>query len=547
MTQLEVIKKFMASLDNGVEDGLTALNNAVKACSPYKTAQAAINAMVADCKKTGDAQTFLEESCGIYLNNDDTGAITGLDAGGSVSKNAEDIVPEEGKAVYPKQKSFTKEGLTMTTPKPSSLKGDKKTTLQGLYSWWMEESLKLIEESFGYSFTDEDAYTNTIDLKFYSKKNDGTLAYVSSGGDHEDVELEMYVNMGIFKNLVKSNKNGKAKNQDEYLDRTIVHELTHAIMAAKVDSYNNYDAGLPISITEGLAELVHGIDDERNEEIQELAGNSALLKEYLDTSKFESSDTYDYAAGFMFLRWLAHQSATEVPLLNYDGEQILTGTSQKDIIRNFGSDVSISGGKGNDYLSSFYSYNTNENKEIFVESVTLNGGAGNDTLEGSSDGIYFVGGAGKDSIFSYSDNATIYGGAGNDTVEINLDDKVANNTIRYASGDGKDIVYGFDSDDVLYITKGSYKVSTSGNDVIVKVGKGSVTLKDAADQEISIKNAKGKVETYSTSDLFAEDNFATADNLSAIVENNSGSVDYKISAQNFETLTQENLITYAEK
>lgn len=551
MTQLEVIKKFMSSLDSGVEDGITALNNAVKACSSFKTAQAAINKMISDCKKAGNSKTFLEESCGIFLNNDDTGAITGLDAGGDYVKNAEDIVPEETKAVYPKKNYFTKEGLTVKTPKPSTLKGDKKITLQGLYSWWVEESLKLIEESFGYSFKDTDAYTNTIDLKFYSKKNSGTLAYVSSAGDHEDVELEMYINMGIFKNLIKSNKNGKAKNDDEYLDRTIAHELTHAIMAAKVDSYNNYETGLPISITEGLAELVHGIDDERFDEIQELAGNSTKLKKYLNTTKYEATDTYDYAAGYMFLRYLAMQGANEVPWLNYDDEQILTGTSAKDTIRNFGSDVEINGGKGNDYLVSYYGYENNENKKIFAENVTLNGGAGVDTFYGSSDNIYFIGGAGNDSIFSYSDNATIYSGAGNDTIEINLDAKVEKNIIRYGSGDGKDVVYGFDSDDVLKITKGSHKITTSGNDVIVKVGSGSVKLKNAVGQEITIIDSKGTTKVYgaSSADLLTEDNFSTADNLSAIVQNDLTPTFFgKIETQNFENLkSEDNLITYVNE
>ena len=483
MTELEVIKKFMSSLDNGVEDGITALNNAVKACSGFKTAQAAINQMVSDCKKAGDSKTFLEESCGIFLNNEDTGAITGFDAGGFEIKNAEDIVPEEGKAVYPTKKSFTKNGLTVTTPKPSTLKGDKKTTLRGLYSWWLEESLNLIEESFGYSFKDKDVESDEIALKFYSKKNDGTLAYVGSAWDENGLELDLNINMGLFKNLISSNKNGKAKNMDEYLDRTLAHELTHAIMAAKVDSYIN----LPISITEGLAELVHGIDDERFDEIQELAGNSAKLKKYLSTSKTESTDTYDYAAGFMFLRYLAVQGASEVPLLNYDDEQLLTGTSSKDTIKNFGSDVEINGGKGND------------------------------------------------------------------TIEINLEEKVEKNIVRYASGDGKDVVYGFDFDDVLKITKAKHKVSTKNNDVIVKVGSGSITLKDAVGQKISITDYKGKTTTKvygasSSADLLAEDNFVTADNLSAIVKNDLTPVDYKLETQNFEDLTTENtLITYSDK
>ena len=56
--------------------------------------------------------------------------------------------------------------------------------------------------------------------------------------------------------------------------------------------------------------------------------------------------------------------------------------------------------------------------------------------------------------------------------------------------------------------------------------------------------------TYSssTSALFAENNFAAADNLSAIVENNLSATDYKAETQNLSTLTVKNdLITYSGK
>ncbi len=81
---------------------------------------------------------------------------------------------------------------------------------------------------------------------------------------------------------------------------------------------------------------------------------------------------------------------------------------------------------------------------------------------------------------------TISGGKGNDRFELLFYPK--NNLIQYASGDGNDTVDGFDSDDILHITKGSYEVSTKNNDVIVTVGKGKIILKDAVGEEISIKN-----------------------------------------------------------
>ena len=118
--------------------------------------------------------------------------------------------------------------------------------------------------------------------------------------------------------------------------------------------------------------------------------------------------------------------------------------------------------------------------------------------------------------------------------------------INYASGDGKDTIEGFNSDDTLYITKGNYKVSTKNNDVIVKVGTGKIILKDAVGEQISIKDSKGKVttKTYgsSSSDLLAENNFVTADNLSEIIENSLSPADDLFGNQHFDTLIQKNLM-----
>ena len=81
-------------------------------------------------------------------------------------------------------------------------------------------------------------------------------------------------------------------------------------------------------------------------------------------------------------------------------------------------------------------------------------------------------------------------------------------------------------------------------------------MKDAVGEEISIQDSKGEVTTKTygsssanTAELFEENNFATADNISTITKNNlTPTALEKISATNFENLTtQNNLITYSEK
>ena len=564
MTQLEVIQNFMGSLDTDTSaESATVLDNAIKSATIFDSMQDAINNMITDCRNAGDWKIFLKEYCGINLANDDTGAITGLDAGGYDEKTAESIVPETGSLKTYKKNSFTTNGLTFTLEKNfSKLNATQKFAWQGLYTWWAEESLNLIQESYGYGFADEDALTQDITVKFYSNASDGTLAYVESGTDDDDnLELSLNINMGIFKNLDKTNKNGKSKNTDEYLDRTLAHELTHAIMAAKDNAFEN----LPIFMIEGIAELTCGIDDERHDEIIELAQNPDTLLSYLDMTKEEASGTEDYAAGFMFLRYIAQQSSDTT--INYTDEVKITGSTKADTIYNYGSDVTINSGKGNDYIESYYSYTDEENVSATVQAVVIDGGAGKDTITTYSDNVSVNGGADNDYITSYSDGSTILGGKGNDTIigdefadlfyggagndylsggdgndkifgdagKDTLSGGKGNDTLKggagvdtfiYANGDGKDIITDYTAQDKIKIT-GSFTSKISGYDVIFTVGKGSLTVKNGKNKKINVNG-----EIYS----------ASSSNLSEIVADKSVAAfeDYKVET------THENLITYAK-
>ena len=116
---------------------------------------------------------------------------------------------------------------------------------------------------------------------------------------------------------------------------------------------------------------------------------------------------------------------------------------------------------------------------------------------------------------------SITGGAGNDSITSSG----KNNIFVYASGDGNDIIADFSFNDKIKITKGTAKITTDGSDVLVTVGKGSIKLTDAAGQNISVINSKGKEETYSTvaapfgNDYwFDENNFDTTTKLDSITK-----------------------------
>ena len=99
---------------------------------------------------------------------------------------------------------------------------------------------------------------------------------------------------------------------------------------------------------------------------------------------------------------------------------------------------------------------------------SLSGGNGADTLSGGAGNDILRGGAGNDSLVGGTGNDSLWGNAGADT-------------FVYASGDGKDIIYGFESGDLLQIT-GTFSASynSSKNSIAIKVGStaNAITLKD---------------------------------------------------------------------
>lgn len=110
-------------------------------------------------------------------------------------------------------------------------------------------------------------------------------------------------------------------------------------------------------------------------------------------------------------------------------------------------------------------------------------------------------GAGQDSIkiqagtAAVNENITINAGTGNDTIDVASNQKTDGDTTtygkhvyEYTASDGNDVIVGFHEGDSILIT-GATGITTdtikensdiSGNDYIIKVGTGSITLKDAA-------------------------------------------------------------------
>ena len=639
-TQSDVIKKFMESLDTTNLKGATALDAAVKACSDSKfaTAQAAIDQMVADCKKASSADDFLRNYCGIILGNSDTGAITGSDVGtSSVAKTAESIVPESGSLKSFNQNSFTSNDVTFQLVgedwepiSVSSLNSNEKFIWQSLYTWWGKNSLDLISSSYGSNFGFGDyssATAKTINFGFFSEAS-GTGAY-TSWGSYDNFEtisaLGMFVNEYNYSDLVYSgNTNGKAQTGyfvDYYLDRTLAHEFTHAVMAANVNNFSY----LPQFFKEGIAEFTHGADDVRTANIQALAADASRLSSALNVNDSGTGTVDCYTGGYMFLHYLAKQAVDAdkgLYTINKTSNRTINGTANNDTIYSSGQNVEIDVAKGDDYVylytgaktntvsggagnDSIYSsgqkvkiYGDSGNDYVYLFSgtknatvkggtgkdtihvggkkikaygdtgndyirsytndvnSTLKGGTGNDTFQGGGNKVKMYGESGNDYVYLYINdkNITVSGGAGNDSIYsganktslsggsgkdyIHLYSEATNTTVNggtgndtiksysengttyvYKSGDGKDVIDGFNfGTDKIKLTSGSVSKTTySGNDVIFKIGSGSIRVKDGRGQQITINNTTktyGKatnssaVVSYSAADKFGTRNTA---------------------------------------
>ena len=550
VSQQEVIKKFMKSLDTTTYSGVAALDQAVSVASGgyFKDATSAINKMVEDCSVTGNADTFLKTYCGIDLSNEDTGAITGADAGGSTVKTKNSIVPEEGSLNSFTGNSFTTNGLAVelatldanvnpTVVTYNDLQNStQKYIWKALNTWWAGNSLDLIEESYGNNFGFTSNSSATVKKMYFAFINDNnnTLATTWHWRDPaigRATQLAMTVNMKYYNSLIEGDIDGKSTAAGAtYLDRVLAHEMTHAVMAANITYFSN----LPQFIKEGSAELTHGIDDERGNVIAYLAGNSTTLRSSVSLTDTGTGMTYAYAGGYMFLRYLAKQASEHYPTTSgyasSAASRSVSGTTGES------SSVSISGSLLTilkDFAEDMLDLTTYASTVKNVDATELTRGI---MIVGNKNANSISAGAGDDSLFGNTGNDTVLGGDGNDYISGDAgDDKLYGNagndtiaggtgTDSLTGGDGKDVfVHVADNDVIIDYTEGKDKIklaeeyasvtsaSLKGNDVVLTVGLGTITVKDGKGKNLTIVDYDGK----ETSSVYGASDTEEFDNSSA--------------------------------
>ena len=380
----EVIKRFVHSMSNSKLDTKLRLDEAIRACSHFNSLQEVINQLINDLNTAGDAETFLKKYCGIFPDNKDNGSVIGWDAGGLQTKTT------------------TKRGLTLTVPAKNTLTEDEQLVVQKIYSADMEDALKLIEETYGFKFTDKPL---TIPLYLVHQPSDAP-AWAGLGG-------------------ITANLSNGGDNPEYYLS----HELTH--VAQQHFGFFDY---MPNFMFEGMADLTAG-GDVRG--ALELASDPSKLAQYL------TSGDDPYTTGVIFWRYLMRQAAD-----SYDSSKSYTwkenssikGTATAEFLTGSGKNMTLSAGAGNDTLT-IYGENMKvlgegSNDYILISSLasgaSIDGGLGNDTIRNEGVNVTILGGAGNDSIENYGANVTIDGGSDDNQIKSHSDN------IKVTGGDGND-------------------------------------------------------------------------------------------------------------
>ena len=295
-TSLGIIKKFVDTLVKSKKKGTEAANEAFKAVGAvsYSTFKNKFR----NAQSGYSDQNFLEQVCGIRINNTDTGAITGSDAGySSTVKTTESIVPETAAAknlTAAEYNSFTKNGLTVNITYNEISEDDEddedyvgsnfgysaqtylekqKLVVRALYNWWIPESLDLINQSLGVNFTDGRANINELNIKFVDDFDEDVDYALNLNFDYDlgyasNITLE--INANLLYKITADDKNGTlpgnyiigsanwySENALNYLDRLILEAMTEITLKANVAYVEN----LPEPVRGGLYAIVGGYDD----------------------------------------------------------------------------------------------------------------------------------------------------------------------------------------------------------------------------------------------------------------------------------------------
>ncbi|MBR4642454.1 MAG: hypothetical protein IKO74_06985, partial [Selenomonadaceae bacterium] len=218
-------------------------------------------------------------------------------------------------------------------------------------------------------------------------------------------------------------------------------------------------------------------------------------------------------------------SDAENNLIQYksgEGNDTITGFNEDDTLsisgsystQESGADLLVKVGEGTitlkDVRTTTETININGETIELEKNITLTDG--DDSVNNSRDNVTINALGGNDIISNSSNEVTIDGGAGNDTISLGY--LTYGNLIKYTEGDGNDLIQGFGEYNTLKIAGSSYSTKKSGEDIVVTVGEGKITLVGAA--SLVTPDIVDEKPAWTLNDTTAQ--YGTADNTLVTVD-----------------------------
>lgn len=265
----------------------------------------------------GNGYDALKAVCGIDLKNDDTGAITGVDAGNAVKKAAKDVVVDASPKTlaWPDGKTAVR-GVVFHVAAQKNLSKAQQDIVKDIYNRWANGALASIEQALGVTFASQ-AKTKDITISFATPKvrsittEDYNKRIFSSA--YVDGKMVLYVN--LKNRTISEHTNGKiynsaTKKYETYADRTLTQELARLMTY----SYNYHGFSYVRTKHYGLVELITGADDVLKDELLSLGkqmhkANGILFDFFNECNEGSRTDSEVAAYSYMIWRYMANYMA----------------------------------------------------------------------------------------------------------------------------------------------------------------------------------------------------------------------------------------------
>lgn len=281
----------------------------------------AIKADISSILQNGTAKDFLKQKCNIDLDNEDTGSLLGFDCSGGDILNDADVVKEEGE-IKNHPASAVINGCTLTFTNYSDTK--RKFVMNGLYTWWIPLAFDKIKEGYGLEYT-EDSFVRQMPISLYDKPSQNglteganvTTTFLIDTGVATAQTLNINMNDAAYGTIIIGDKSGATElKKFGSLDRTLLHELTHALMGTNIQWFSD----LPLWFQEGgTAVLLEGADDTRQAHILNAVSDTTIIDNGFSDSPV---NTNEYSVGFLAMRYLLANYADRQQKITFESNPL---------------------------------------------------------------------------------------------------------------------------------------------------------------------------------------------------------------------------------